>query len=204
MAEKRSKILIEAQRFAEEQLSQPLTEDLKYHSINHTYDVVNAVSEICRQCNLSQADREIVELSAWFHDLGYQEMVEKHEEVSANMALDFLAERKYDDKKAAQVAGCIMATKLPQTPNNKLEAILCDADMMHLAREDYFSKAELLHDELQEVKGKKITDAEWLESSKNFIHNHRFFTKYAQKMYAEKKNKNLTALKEKLRKARLK
>lgn len=199
MVEKRSKILIEAQEFAEGILSNQLSDELKYHSINHTYDVVSAALEIARHSNLSTEEQEVVELAAWFHDLGYREVVENHEKVSAAMVLDFLSERKYDDTKAAQVAECIMATQLPQSPKNKMEAIVCDADMLHLGNEDYFNKAKLLRKEIQEVKGKKITPAEWMESNKKFITGHTFFTEYARQVYAGKKDKNLEKLNEELK-----
>lgn len=204
MSEKRSKILVQAQKYVEDVLSNQLSQEIRYHSISHTYDVVSAAVEIARHSDLSNEECEIVELAGWFHDLGYCEVVENHERVSANMALDFLSEKKYDDLKAAQVAGCIMATQIPQSPKNKLEEVLCDADMMHLAKEDYFRKAALLHDEIQGLKGMTISEAEWLESSKNFINGHRFFTEYAREMYAEKKQMNLNELNSKLKKMKKK
>ena len=51
---------------------------------------------------------------------------------------------------------------MPQSPNNTLEQVLCDADLLHLAQDDYFKKADLLHKEIESTKLCKISEKEWL------------------------------------------
>jgi len=46
----------------------------------------------------------------------------------------------------------IMATKIPQSPKNLLEQIICDADLDYLGRERYEENSLLL---LQELRLKK-------------------------------------------------
>jgi predicted metal-dependent HD superfamily phosphohydrolase len=200
MAEKNLELIKNAKDFAEKILKHELSPDIKYHNFQHTRDVVQAAMEIAEKSSIGDEEKEILELAAWFHDLGYRDQINNHEEASATIALDFLSEKKYDDTKAARVIGCIMATKMPQSPKNELEAILCDADLMHLGHEDYFNKADLLHREVEQVKGEAIPEKNWLKGNKNFIQEHEFFTKYAREHYAEKQKENLKKVKKKLKK----
>ena len=200
MAKKNPELIKKAERLAKEILSTQLSPDIKYHNLQHTRDVVQAAREIAEKTRISEEDMEILELAAWFHDLGYREQATNHEDASATIALEFLSKEKYDDMKAARVVGCIMATKMPQSPKNELEAILCDADLLHLAGENYFSKADLLHEEMQQVKGQSIPEKNWLEGNKDFIKNHEFFTEYARQQFAEKQQQNLKKVKKKLKK----
>ncbi|MFH6985678.1 Pycsar system effector family protein [Marinoscillum sp. 108] len=198
MAGERSELLKEAQQFAENILNNELAPEIKYHSVDHTREVVRAALEIARKTGVSSEELEIVELAAWFHDLGYKRTIENHEEVSAEIALDFLSEKGYDDERAAKVVGCIMATKMPQNPKNDLQAILCDADLAHLAEENYCDKADLLQEELRRLNGKNISDIDWYRSNQRFITEHEFFTGYAKEKFTARVKKNLKKVNEKL------
>jgi predicted metal-dependent HD superfamily phosphohydrolase len=85
-------------------------------------------------CRLSAEELEGVILAAWFHDAGYVEAIEGHEEKSVEIATSFLRENGYPQEKIARVAACIRATKMPQNPKTLMEQVLCDADISHLAR----------------------------------------------------------------------
>ena len=43
-----------------------------------------------------------------------------------------------------------MATKMPQAPQNKLQQIICDADLYYLGTDTYLSKSNKLYKELHE------------------------------------------------------
>ena len=87
---------------------------------------------------------------------------------------------------------------MPQNPQNALEQILCDADLMHLASEDYFSKADLLHKEIEYTKSCKISEKEWLEMNENFLNQHCFFTDYAKEKYESAVKENLKKVSQRL------
>ena len=48
-----------------------------------------------------------------------------------------------------QICGMIMATKIPQSPKNYLEQILCDADLDYLGRDDFYDIGGTLFKELK-------------------------------------------------------
>ncbi|MEP2951357.1 MAG: HD domain-containing protein [Ekhidna sp.] len=180
-------------------LSKQLPDNMIYHSVNHTIDVVASAEEIAEKQNLSHDDVEVVQIAAWFHDLGYTRGCEHHEKNGADMAREFLATKNYPEEKIEQVAGCIMATQMPQNPQNNLEKILCDADLMHLADRDYFKKAALLHQEIETTKLCKITEKEWLQMNQEFLDNHCFFTDYAKKNYESAVKENLKKVRDRLK-----
>ena len=180
-------------------LSKKLPDNMTYHSINHTLDVVNSAIEIAEKQNLNDEETEIVQIAAWFHDIGYIRGCDNHELNGAEMARAFLSEQGYPDSKIEKVEGCIMATQMPQKPNNMLEQVICDADMMHLAGHNYFAKADLLHKEIEKTKVCKIPEPEWLKMNQEFLDKHCFFTEYARKNYEAAVKENLSRIKDRLK-----
>lgn len=193
-------IIGEVKDYAMEVLSKELPEHLTYHSRNHTMDVVASVKEIAEKQGLNDEDLEVLNIAAWFHDLGYSQGCELHEKVGAEMASEFLSQKGYPGEKIKMVVDCIMATQMPQNPKNLREQIICDADMMHLADRDYFSKAALLHKEIEKTKVCKISEKEWLKMNQEFLDKHCFFTDYAKNNYASAVKNNLKKVKDRLKK----
>lgn len=179
-------------------LSDQLSEDITYHSINHTQDVVRSANEIASKQSFSEAEVEILNIAAWFHDVGYTKGNENHEEKGAELARQFLKEIGFPLDGIEKVIGCILATKMPQTPSNNLEKTLCDADLMHLAGNDYFNKAALLHKEIEKTKSCKIPEEQWLAMNEDFLDKHCFFTDYAKGRYESAVKENLRKVKERL------
>lgn len=180
------------------QLSLKLPASITYHSTHHTAEVVNSAMEIADEQDLNDADKEILGLAAWFHDIGYIDGKEGHEERSAKVATAFLQSHDYPASQIEKIVGCILATRMPQDPQSNLEQILCDADMMHLASDDYFKKSDLLHKELTETNICNVNETEWLEMNKDFLTNHCFFTSYAKGKYTGKVKDNLRKVCERL------
>ncbi len=64
----------------------------------------------------------------------------------ALLAKGFLVSKHYPEETIATVINCILATRMPQTPGTKLERILCDADLIHLAEGTYPQSQDLLRE----------------------------------------------------------
>jgi len=171
-----------------------------YHDVDHTRNVAETTEIIGRASNLSDEELEIVIIAAWFHDLGYVEKVEGHEEISAKFAEEFLLKENYPIEKIEKVKKCILATKVPQNPQNILEQIICDADLSHLGKKSFKHRNDLFREEFEFYFGRQLSEAEWLKKSIDFLNNHKFFTEFARREYDEQKSKNLEKLKEELRK----
>ncbi len=169
---------------------------LHYHNLKHTQAVVAAADEIGKHTRLTAEEREIVLLAAWFHDLGYLESRKNHELHSAKMAEKFLEENGYPIEKTDKVKSCIAATKVPTSPANRMQEVLCDADMIHLAGADYRHRSNHLRQEMDEDSEEKISEKKWLKSNLGFLKNHQFYTDYAIEKYGPAVTENYRHLKE--------
>lgn len=153
-----------------------LSTDLTFHNQQHTADVVQAVTLIGKQCEITTEALEILKIAAWFHDSGYCFGYTNHEDKSINLAGHFLNQQNCPAALIRKVAGLIGATRFPQQPVDLLEQIICDADLAHLAKTDYPIYADRLRQEWQVCLKKIYSDKEWLHENLNLLHNHHYFT----------------------------
>ncbi|HPN39007.1 MAG TPA: DUF5706 domain-containing protein [Melioribacteraceae bacterium] len=172
-----------------------------YHDIVHTKEVVSEVEKIGREIGISDLDLEVLIIAAYFHDLGYIEDSENHEEVSAGYAKTFLNNYGYPKDRLDKVIKCILSTKLSYQPQNLIEEIMKDADLHHVGSEKYMDKSNLLRAEIENRKGIKIEDYDWIKGNIDFFIKHKFYTKFAKDNYDEIKQANLLKLQKRLRKA---
>lgn len=166
-----------------------------YHDVSHTQEVILSSKTIGQAEKLSDSDLEIVQLAACFHDLGYVDISDGHEEKSAEYAAEFLKNENYPPDKINKVCNCILATKVPQKPKNILEEVICDADLSHLGKKNFVNRNDLFRIEFEFHFGRSLSEQEWLEKSIEFISSHRFFTKYAQQVLEPLKLKHLEEMK---------
>lgn len=169
---------------------------LPYHNIQHTFEVYQYAKKIADYESLSKDDKEIVILASLFHDTGNSNSYKEHEKISAENAELFLENIGYPQEKIQQVMSCICATKMPQAPKNKLEEVLCDADLAHLGTNSFRSKNKLLRSEWFKCFNKNYSDAEWLENNICFLESHSYFTNYGNEILLPKKEKNLQLVKQ--------
>ncbi|MEO7768419.1 MAG: phosphohydrolase, partial [Ferruginibacter sp.] len=108
----------------------PENQYLPYHNLAHTEAVVKAAIQIGNHYQLVDPDFFIILTAAWFHDMGYfSEDPSHHEKKGAEKAAVFLNDAGVDEPTISKVQACIIATKLPQSPVNLLEQIICDSDL---------------------------------------------------------------------------
>lgn len=169
-----------------------------FHNMEHTEDVVEACSHMADYYQLSDDDRLVLMLSAWFHDTGYSSGVsEGHEDVSVQLATQFLQNRNTDETIIQRVASCIQATRMPQSPVSLTEKILCDADLYHLSTDDFKARNSLLKQERENIVGHKIDKKEWRKSNERFLMEHQYFTDYGREILTAKKMENLALFQKK-------
>ena len=166
-----------------------------YHNFNHTLRVVKSTKEIIQNSEIHVKQKEALIVAAWLHDTGYTKQWKDHEEVSAQIASQFLKDHKVDEKTAEMVKGLILATKMKVVPKNDLERIIKDADASHFAK-DYFNEtSEFLRQELRLNDIKDFSPPQWRkENIKMFTEKHKFYTDYAAKNWKAQKDENLLSL----------
>ncbi len=179
--------------FIIDRLEKELPSSLSYHNVQHTKDVVDAAQYICKSEKISGNDTELVLTAAAFHDIGFLKGYENHEASSCEIAREVLHSYQYDKVQIEKICRLIMVTKLPQSPQNNLEEILCDADLFYLGSDKYFEGAEQLHHEFKEA-GKIDDNTDWNKVQIDFLKKHRYFTLTAVKERDKKKKENFQHL----------
>lgn len=167
-----------------------LSPELYFHNQEHTAGVFDAVTEIGSAMAINENELSIVQIAALFHDTGYLQLYKGHEELSASIAHDYLLKNHVSDAFISEVSSCIFATRMPQHPAAELQEIICDADLKHLATDDYIFQASLLRKEWELVLGRTFTDRQWYLENLQLFSKHTYFTSYAQQHWQKGKEKN--------------
>src|SRR5690349_20388649 len=156
MNETQGQILSAARHYVTDLFTHRLNPQFVFHNLDHTEDVADACSRMADHYRISEEDRFVLMLAAWFHDTGYTlGTAAGHEEESIRIATNFLRDKNADDDPLQRVSSCIQATKMPQSPVSQIEKILCDADLYHLATDDFKARNELLKQEQESLLGHK-------------------------------------------------
>ncbi|PST83010.1 phosphohydrolase [Pedobacter yulinensis] len=171
--------------------------DLVYHNLSHTEAVVHYAAEMAVHYKLNDRDFFVVLAAAWFHDVGYLTNSADHELQGAADATAYLQAMQVPTETADAVKNCILATQIPQKPQNLCEEILCDADLFHLGTEDFRARNKLMRKEAGRCSGKDIDKETWRSKTIALLENHRYHTAYAREKLDAMKAKNLDRLRAK-------
>ncbi len=184
----------QARQYALERLNQDLPAALVYHSLEHTRDdVVPAVERLAALEGIEGEPLMLLLTAAFYHDLGFIEQYNDHERVSVRIARAMLPQFGYSEAQIEAISGMIMATKLPQSPQNHLEKILADADLDNLGRDDFLERSQALRDEFDAL-DMGVNDEDWYERQLQFLQKHRYFTAAAQQLREANKQQHLKEL----------
>jgi uncharacterized protein len=168
---------------------------LTYHNLLHTEgDVLPAVARLARLSNLTEPDIRLLEVGAAFHDLGQIKTSLGHEQVGIEIMSEVLPGLGFSATDIARLTGMIRATEMPQSPRNNEQALLADADLDSLGRDDFFPTSKALWHE-RAACGMDIPWRTWLEIQLQFLQTHRYFTQAAQALRGAGKQKNIEMLK---------
>jgi uncharacterized membrane-anchored protein YitT (DUF2179 family)/HD superfamily phosphodiesterase len=169
-----------AYSFLIEKLDKELPDYLHYHNSNHTKDVIAAAEHLAKSENVYGDELIILKTAALFHDSGFLETYSDHEEISCKMSRAWLPQFDYSKDEIEKICELILVTKMPQNPKNKLEKIVCDADLFYLGTDRFFITADKLYKELHEAGFVKNKD-DWRESEIKFLRAQHYFTESAKK-----------------------
>jgi uncharacterized protein len=182
--------------WALDMLRTQLPPHLTYHDVWHTeQDVLPAAERLARHSGLNGEETDLLRVAAAFHDVGFVQGPEGHEARGAQMAEEVLPRFGFSAAEVAQIQGMIMATSLPQSPRNLLEALLADADLDVLGRSDFFERNQALREELR-LRGEDVPLAEWLAIQLQFLKEHHYFTPAARRLRQETKEANLARVRQ--------
>ena len=183
-----------AKQYALNILSAELSPDFIYHDLVHTLDVYEAVKRLSDLEDLNDHEQLLLKTAALYHDIGLINNISEHEAIAVVMVKKILPDFGYNEKDIDSISRMIMSTALPQSPNNLLEKILCDADLDYLGRDDFFMTSSKLHLEWKRMGINDLSFNEWIIVERSFLKSHSYFTQAAKELRDQGKQDNLLQL----------
>jgi uncharacterized membrane-anchored protein YitT (DUF2179 family)/predicted metal-dependent HD superfamily phosphohydrolase len=183
----------QAYHFIISKLEKELSHDLTYHNVQHTKDVLRAAEHLCEAEEVTGKDKKLLLTAVLFHDAGFINTYEGHEERSCEIAREALPQFDFIKEDIDTICDLIMATKLPHAPITLMQKIICDADLHYLGTTHYFANAHNLYKEFKHqglVKDKE----DWHKKQITFLGDHEFYSRSAFKEYGSLKKQNLQLL----------
>ncbi|WP_353150526.1 Pycsar system effector family protein [Chryseobacterium sp.] len=198
-------ILHKAKNYVEILFKDKLSSVYFYHNFIHTAYTVNKAEEIMKHTPVSDEDQEKVLVALWFHDTGYIECAQNHEERSVEIMKNFLHQENFDERYIEVVEKLILATKINYEPQNLLEKIVKDADFSHFAGHDYNDISDALRKEWELTNVRCFSNEEWNAGNLDMLKNrHTYYTDYAKENWEPLKKKNIKKIEKKLEKEEVK
>ncbi len=200
MEHQENELIRNVEQYVSSYVQQYFSEEHVFHSLEHISNVADAVLGIAEGYDLTAKECEILQLAAWFHDVGYGEGHKGHEERSSRIARDFLEKENYDEISIQRVEQAILSTKRSSAPTTLIDQILCDADVSHLGSLLYWDQCGRLRQELAVTQGIIMSEKEWFDFELHFMQQHEYYTEVARNQFEDLKQKHIRQL----RKRRLK
>lgn len=177
-----------------ERLESELPSYLTYHSVEHTKYVLKMAEYLAWREGCSDEEVLLVKIAAIFHDIGFIEGRENHEQKGCEIATKALKGYGFEADSISKVCGMIMATKIPQSPTNLLEEILADADLEYLSTQNFEPISEMLFEEIKHFTP-AFTREKWNEIQIDFLSKHSYHTDFCQRNKESFKQQHLLKLK---------
>jgi predicted metal-dependent HD superfamily phosphohydrolase len=169
-----------ASDYALKRIIKEVSKNYHYHNVDHTIDVCKAVELLARAEKLSMGSFLLLKTAAMFHDLGMVEQYFLHEEASVEILCRVLPEFGYSSDEIKKISRLIYVTQFIERPKNKIEKIMCDADLDYLGRPDYFEISDRLRKEWEALDLRKFSDSSWIQYQIDFLQYHEYYTKSAR------------------------
>ncbi|HPR58910.1 MAG TPA: HD domain-containing protein, partial [Bacteroidales bacterium] len=94
-----------------DKLSRELSNNLYYHDLSHTLDVLQSAQQLMESENTDAHEQILIKTACVFHDSGMLKTYNGHEEVSCEMADLLLPQYGYKQEDIKMIKKMIMTTK---------------------------------------------------------------------------------------------
>lgn len=167
---------------------------LPYHNFGHEMDVAQTSLRLGVLEGLSPEGLFLIETAAYLHDCVYAVGAPDNEERTAALAEEALAGIGYSPLQTGAVASAILATKWPQHPHNRLEQVLCDADVDSFGRPDFLHLCDAILAENLPGLPNGQDRLHWYRHTMEFVAPHRYHTEAQRALRDQGKQHNLELL----------
>jgi predicted metal-dependent HD superfamily phosphohydrolase len=165
---------------------------LEYHNFRHAMRVYSEANTLALLANVGEEERFLLGSAALLHDIIFIPGRNDNEEKSAKFARQYLPKIEYSEEQAKRTGEIVLATKMPQNPQDPIEELICDADLSHLGSPDFFSQGEKLRVELN------FPCVEWDKLQLEFLKGHKYFSEAGRKYLDSGKAANIAELEKRI------
>lgn len=183
-----------AEQFVRASMAAHFPATITYHNAEHAAQVALACGLLAQGEGVTEEERTALLLAAWFHDAAYHLGTAGHEERGAAFATEFLQKEGADLAIIALVRDLVLATDPARKPGNALERLIRDADISHIASEDYLQLAEALRTELKGFSGRAYTKRDWAVQNIALLERSEFMSATGKEQWEAGRRKNLATL----------
>lgn len=173
----------------------------KFHDFTYLQSVLKQVKKMAKELKLEAPDTDILFAANWFRYAGMATQYENYEVQSAELAAAFLKTQAWEQSDIDRVKKIILNSTAENKPTETLEEITQDAGSAYLGKSKFFDQISYLKIELENIRGKKISDNEWNNIIYNKLGNSHFYTAYANNKYQDKIAAHLSTQQKNLKKS---
>jgi predicted metal-dependent HD superfamily phosphohydrolase len=173
-------------------------ENLLYHNLDHTRNVVDKANEIAAHYELSERDITVLNIAAWFHDTGhlFTDPI-SHEEKSVELMKEWIAGKNGYGDLSGEIEGVIFATKFSTQPASLVQQIIKDADTYHLGQPEFKKIDKQLKKEM-ELRKVDTMLMDWRGNTLKLLESHQYYTSYCKNLLDPGKQKNIERIRKKM------
>ncbi len=166
-----------------------------YHNWTHVERVIESATLLTSGLDFDEDHEEDILIAAIWHDADFAKGQEGHEVRSAELAKKSLANENLSIERIERVARLVQATIMMRDPESLDEEIMRDADLGHLAADDYMVFYRGLYNEIPFYTGKELSEEQWREDCISFMTNMKYCSERGRFLFDEGKEINLNKLK---------
>jgi class 3 adenylate cyclase len=170
-----------------------LPKSLHFHNLEYARKLYTQSFLLCRSEEIEQEDRLLVRTAALMLFTGLTQAYQNFENRSTVICRELLPGFSYSETQIDQISNLILATKMPFSPNNRLETILIDARMEYIGRPDYTDLIKRLYQELREA-GSKINGQQFKKQQLELLYSFEYNTLAAKRLREVSGPKQMTTL----------
>ena len=182
------------QQYVQKSFDQADSSKLYFHNFAHSLEVVKQVNQLSLQ--LEGEQQYLLRYAAWMHDIGYLTDYTQHEDRGIAIAQNFF-EPFLNDTQIQIICGCIEATKVGFSPQNKLEALLKDADSCYCLGPHFVNRGNALRKEWHHWLDKEYKDQAWKLVQVQFLQELELYSNEGKKLYGPLVQHQLNLLQQK-------
>lgn len=170
------------------------TEHLYFHDYKHTATVAENCRKAAQIISLNREKALLLEIAAWFHDVGYIYTYQQHEKKSIELMQQFLEKHSIKKESIAQIEAMIAATEVGVKATTFLGLLLKEIDLSYGATQNFKQRGDDLRKEWSININKTYSEGAWKQLQFDFINQLSFESDYGKTYLQPLVNQNIEKL----------